>query len=71
MDFNLDITDAKREKTESDKKLEDNDKEAPMRLITFQRNEIYFNDRKSVMLNLRDITKLENLHETIKTNRML
>ena len=41
------------------------------KLITFTRNEIFYNDRKSVMLNLRDISDIQNLNKKIKDNETL
>jgi len=41
------------------------------KLITFNRNEIYYNDRKSVMLNLRDISDIQNLNKKMKNNNIL
>lgn len=41
------------------------------KLITFIKSEIYFNERKSVMLNIRDITDNEVMNDIIPTNRLL
>lgn len=41
------------------------------KLVSFNRNEIYFNDRKSVMLILRDISDIQNLNKKIKANEKL
>ena len=68
MQLELDIT---RNKTIKSPKGEETKADGKEKLMTFGRSDIYFNDRKSVMLNVRDITKMNHLHETIKTNKML
>lgn len=46
-------------------------KEASKKLVTFNRSEIYFNDRKSVMLILRDLSKGEDMVDAARLNRLL
>lgn len=40
-------------------------------MITFNRNELFYNERKSVMLILRDISDIQNLNKKIKDNNTL
>ena len=41
------------------------------KLVTFRRNEIYFDERKSIMLNVRDITNEETLLVEKKTKQLI
>ena len=40
------------------------------KFVTFRRNEIFFDGRSSVMLNLRDVTE-QNLSDTARINKLL
>ena len=41
------------------------------KLITFLRNEIIFNNRKSLMLNLRDVTAQEDSNKMMKSSAVV
>jgi len=38
-------------------------------LVTFRRNEIIFDNRKCIMLNLRDVTDQENMIQVLENNK--
>ena len=45
--------------------------EPEKKVVTFQRNEIIFAERQSVMLNLRDITAEERNNKKLMGSKML
>lgn len=48
-----------------------NSKKEKQKVITFRRNEIFFDGRPGVMLNLRDLTEDESLSRTVRVSQQL
>ena len=44
---------------------------AGKKIITFRRNDIFFDGRKSVMINLRDLTGDESMFKTVRVSKKL
>ena len=41
------------------------------KVICFQRNEVIFNNKKSILINIRDMTNQEGLYEAKQTNKQI
>lgn len=66
LDFNYN----KQKLNEQSSEKHDKPQASKEKILTFCKSEIYFDDRKSVMINMRDITHLENMHEAVHNNKL-